>query len=85
MTFSKSANLPLLIAFLKRLESGQVHQANPVLKNALGVGAGLVGIKLLVAIRGVRRNRDYRFPYRGRGADGERLFYPRIVNPPVGR
>src|SRR4030095_1321412 len=60
------------------LESGQVHQANPILKNAFGVSAGLVGIKLLVAVRGVRRNRDLRFHGRRRGADVERGFYSRV-------
>ena len=67
------------------LESGQVHQANPVLKNPFGVGAGLVGIKLLVAVRGVRRNRDLRFQGRCRVADGEGLFYSRILNRLGGR
>ncbi len=52
------------------LESGQVHQANPVLQNPLRVGAGLVGIKLLIAVRGVRWNRDLRFHGGRSGADG---------------
>ena len=57
----------------------QVHQTDSVLENTLGVSAGFVWIKFLIAISRVGRNGDERFLGRTTDADGEGLFYS-VIN-----
>ena len=54
---------------------------DPVLENALGVGAGLVWVTFLIAVGRVGRNGDKGFFGRGPDADGEGLFHPGIDHP----
>src|SRR5204862_5482821 len=56
----------------------QIHKTDSILENALGVGAGLVWVKLLIAIGRVRRNGNKSFLGGSADADSERLVYPRI-------
>ena len=60
------------------LESGRINQANPILQNALGVGARLVRIARFIAVGRVRRNGNQRFSGRRLEAEGEGPSDPRI-------
>ena len=64
--------------FSKAEVSLQIDETDAVLQESLCVGAGFVGITLLVAIGGVRRDRNERLLGRGGDADGKGLRYPRI-------
>ena len=63
------------------LEGGRINQADPILQNALGVGARLVRIARFVAVGRVRRNGNQRFSGRRLEAEGEGPSDPRIGPP----
>ena len=73
ITFSKAAKVPVSIACRKVWKADGINQADPILQNALGVGARFVRIARFIAVGRVRRNGNQRFFGRRLDAEGKGL------------
>ena len=79
MILSKSDGAPAVQRCFERREGVEIHASVARLQQSFGVRSGLVRITRFVAVGGVRRNRDDRFPSRCRQSVCERLHNPLVV------